>query len=284
MSLEIAGLTAVTRQSGVPVLRGVSLTVGPGESHGLMGESGAGKSTLGKALLGLLPDAIRITGGTIALDGRDLGRLPVRERARAGIALIPQDPMVAMNPARRAGDQLADGMRLLLGLSRAEAAARALRLLEEVRIRDPEAVMRRYPHELSGGMRQRILIAAALSLEPRLLVADEPTTALDVTVQKEILRLIRGIQRARQLSVLFVSHDLGVVAQVCDRVTILWGGKVMEQGAVGEVLARPRHPYTQALIAASPRHDRPEEALHPVPEAVTAALRAEVAAWDRAHD
>ncbi len=160
---------------------------------------------------------------------------------------------------------MTDVMRLRLGLSRAEAGARALSMLGEVHIRDPENVLRRYPHELSGGMRQRVLIATAFACEPRLVVADEPTTALDVTVQKQILRLIRELQRKHGTALLFVTHDLGVVAKICNFVSVLHAGAIVEQAPVAEIFATPRHPYTQALFAATPRYDRPGDALRPLP-------------------
>ena len=160
---------------------------------------------------------------------------------------------------------------------------RGLELLDEVHISDPERVMRAYPHELSGGMRQRVLIASAFALEPKLIVADEPTTALDVTVQKQILRLIRGMQKAHGTAVLFVTHDLGVVAQICDTVTLLFAGAVIESGPTRETLSQPRHPYTRALIEAGPRYDRPEAGLKPIPDAIVSRLRAEIAVMDRGH-
>jgi peptide/nickel transport system ATP-binding protein len=196
------------------------------------------------------------------------------------IALIPQDPSTALNPSRRIAAQVTDGLRVKRGLSAKEARLRACALLEEVQIRDPERVLTSYPHQLSGGMRQRVLIAAAFGLEPKLVIADEPTTALDVTVQKQILRLIRSLQERHGTSVLFVSHDLGVVAKICDRLTVLYMGKVMEQGVTAEVLKAPRHPYTKALLAAIPRYDRPDTGLEPTPPEVIAALRAEIAAFD----
>ncbi len=173
-------------------------------------------------------------------------------------------------------------MRLQRGLSWRDAEAKALTLLEEVHIRDPKRVMKSYPHELSGGMRQRVLIAAAFALDPKLVVADEPTTALDVTVQKQILRLIRGMQERHKTAVIFVTHDLGVVAQICDTTTVLYMGKVMEQGPTDRLLSSPAHPYTAALIAANPRYDRPEMGLAPIPGAVIDSLRAEIAAADQA--
>ncbi len=279
--VSITGLSAVSlREGGSPILRDVSLTLQRGEVRGLVGESGAGKSTIAKALLGILPRTVKVTAGEIRFEGRDLLTMPERElRAIMGseIALIPQDPQTALNPGRRIEAQLTDGLRLRRGMNARDARERALQLLEEVHIRDPERVLRAYPHELSGGMRQRVMIAAAFSLEPKLVVADEPTTALDVTVQKQILRLIRGMQEAHGTAVIFVTHDLGVVAKICDSVTLLYGGKVIEQGPTASVLAAPRHAYTRALIAAGPRYDRPDAGLEPVPQSVFDQLQAELA-------
>jgi peptide/nickel transport system ATP-binding protein len=279
--LEIMGLTAHSLRERAAILSDVSLEISAGQVHGLVGESGAGKSTIAKVLLGLLPGGIRVTGGVAQFQGRDL--LTLDEKARraicgADITLIPQDPLSALNPGRRIGPQLTDGLRLRRGLDRKAANAKAMTLLDEVMIRDPERVVRLYPHELSGGMRQRVLIAAAFSLEPKLVVADEPTTALDVTVQKEVLRLIRALQSRHGTSVLFVTHDLGVVAKICDSVTLLFMGRVVEQGPTSEILSAPRRPYTRALLAAGPRYDRPDAGLEPVPESVLSALRAELAA------
>jgi peptide/nickel transport system ATP-binding protein len=278
--LSISGLSAVSdRDAGAPILRDVSLTLERGEVRGLVGESGAGKSTIAKALLGILPRTVRVIAGTILFEGRDLLKMPprqLRDVIGSEISLIPQDPQTALNPGRRIEGQLTDGLRLKRGLSSRDARQRALKLLEEVHIRDPERVLRCYPHELSGGMRQRILIAAAFALEPKLVVADEPTTALDVTVQKQILRLIRGLQEAHGTAVIFVTHDLGVVAQICDSVTLLYAGKVIEEGRTADVLSNPQHIYTRSLIAAGPRYDRPNAGLTPVPEAVFAELRYEI--------
>ena len=251
--------------------------------HGLVGESGAGKSTIAKAILGIVPSQVKITAGRIDFEGRDLLSLSARElREILGrdIALIPQDPSTALNPARRIDAQMTEGLRLKRKLLASEARRRARALLEEVQIRDPDRVLHSYPHQLSGGMRQRVLIAAAFGLEPKLVIADEPTTALDVTVQKQILRLIRSLQERHGTSVLFVSHDLGVVAKICDRVTVLYMGKVVEQGTTADALTAPRHAYTKALLAANPRYDRPDTGLEPTPPEVIAALRAEIAAFD----
>ena len=276
--IDIRGLSASTAAGAI--LRNVSLSVKAGEVMALVGESGAGKSTIAKAILGILPPAIRITGGEILFEGTELLSLPppkFRELLGLRIALIPQDPLTSLNPSRRVGDQLMDGLRLRAGLEKAKAVSRALSLLNDVHIREPERVMARYPHELSGGMRQRVLIAQAFSLNPQVIIADEPTTALDVTVQKQVLRLIRDMQREHRTTLLFVTHDLGVVAQICDRMTVLYGGAVLEQGGTAEILAHPRHAYTQALLAASPRYDRPDQSLKPVPDSLLAELKREIA-------
>ena len=282
--LAIEALSAISLRDGNrPILRRVSLVVATGEVHGLVGESGAGKSTIAKAILGIIPSQVKVTDGRIGFEGRDLLSLSPKDlRAVLGrdIALVPQDPSTALNPSRRIDAQMTNGLRLKRGLSANQARLRAHALLEEVQIRDPKRVLDSYPHQLSGGMRQRVLIAAAFALEPKLVIADEPTTALDVTVQKQILRLIRSLQERHGTSVLFVSHDLGVVAKICDRLTVLYMGKVMEQGSTADVLAGPRHPYTKALLAANPRYDRPDTGLEPTPPDVIAALRAEIAAFD----
>ena len=277
--IDIRNLSAVAHTG--PILRDVSLTVKAGEAMALVGESGAGKSTIAKAVLGILPPAIRVTSGEILFEGTDLLKLPLaalRDLLGVRIALIPQDPLTSLNPARRIGDQLTDGLRLRAGMGRSDAMAKALELLNDVHIRDPEGVLGRYPHELSGGMRQRVLIAQAFSLNPHVIIADEPTTALDVTVQKQVLRLIRQLQRDHGTTLLFVTHDLGVVAQICDRMTVLYGGKVLEQGATADVLANPSHRYTRALLAANPRYDQPDQSLRPVPEDLIADLKREISA------
>ena len=279
--LTISGLSAISDRDGTPILRDVSLSVERGETRGIVGESGAGKSTIGKAVLGVLPRTVRITGGEVRFEGQDLLAMPARQRRRLigeRIALIPQDPMTALNPGRRIESQLTDGLRLWRDMDARAARAVALKLLADVHIREPERVLRSFPHELSGGMRQRVLIAAAFALEPALIVADEPTTALDVTVQKQILRLIRSLQSAHGTAVIFVTHDLGVVAQICDHVTLLFGGRVVESGATAELLEAPKHAYTRALLDACPRYDRPDAGLKPIPNELIARLRAEVAA------
>jgi peptide/nickel transport system ATP-binding protein len=281
--LVIRNLTARLKGTDHRLLRGVSLTVEPGEVRGLVGESGAGKSMIGKAILGTLPKAVEITGGEILLDGTDLLQLPpARRRTLIGAtaALIPQDPLTALNPSRRIGPQITDRLVDILGWTRANADARALDLLGEVQIPDPARVLRAYPHELSGGMRQRILIASAFAAEPKLIIADEPTTALDVTVQKQILKLIAAMQARHGTSLLFVTHDLGVVSKVCQNLSILYGGLVVEDTSARDFFAGPRHAYSRALLAATPKYTDPEASLVPVPEAVLAQVQAEVAAFD----
>ena len=279
--LAVSGLCAAVERDRTPILRDVSLTVDRGGALGLVGESGAGKSMIGKAILGILPRAIRVTSGEVRFEGQNLLKMPagqLRLLISERFALIPQDPITALNPGRRIEGQLTDGLRLIRRLDAATARRIALRLLAEVHIREPERVLRSFPHELSGGMRQRVLIAAAFALEPTLIIADEPTTALDVTVQKQILRLIRNLQSAHGTAVIFVTHDLGVVAQICDHVTLLFGGRVVEEGRTQDMLEAPKHAYTRALLEASPRYDRPDAGLRPVPEEVVARLRAETAA------
>ena len=289
LSIRNLHLAIAGRGRDTPILRDVSLDIAPGEVHGLVGESGAGKTMIGKAVLGIQPSRARITGGSVLFDGRDITLLPERARRRLmgrGMGLIPQDPMTSLNPAYRIGGQIADVLRLHLGMGRSAAEARALELLEDVHIRAPKRVMRQYPHELSGGMRQRVLIAVAFACRPKLIVADEPTTALDVTVQRQVLALIKQMQAQEGASILFVTHDLGVVAKICDRVTVLHGGRVLEAGDTARIVEAPRHAYTRALMAATPRYDRPGELLQPVPEALTARLNEEALAYDaaRGHD
>ena len=281
--LQIRNL-CVTLKGGIPILRRVSLDVAAGQVHGLVGESGAGKSMIGKAVLGTLPRALQVTRGEIWLDGVDLLSLPASERRKrigASAALIPQDPLTALNPTRRIGPQITRRLVDILGWSRSDAEARALHLLEEVQIPDPARVMRSYPHELSGGMRQRILIAAAFSAEPKLIIADEPTTALDVTVQKQILRLIADMQARHGTALLFVTHDLGVVSKVCDTLSVLYAGKVVEDARMRRFFTRPIHPYSRALLAATPSYEDPEGALTPVPQSVIEQVEREVQDHDR---
>ena len=281
--LQVKSLSARIRRHDHLLLRGVSLSVAAGEVRGLVGESGAGKSMIGKAVLGILPKAVEVASGAILLGGDDLQALSAPERRRRIgrlAALIPQDPLTALNPSRRIAPQITDRLVDILGWERARAVTRAEELLAEVRIDDPARVMRAYPHELSGGMRQRILIASAFAAEPKLIVADEPTTALDVTVQKQILKLIREMQARHGTALLFVTHDLGVVSKICDSLSVLYGGMVVEDTDTRSFFAGPRHAYSRALLAATPKYTDPAASLMPVPDAVIAAVQAEVAAHD----
>jgi peptide/nickel transport system ATP-binding protein len=284
--LEIRALHVSIRDRAraIPILRGVDVRIESGEVHGLVGESGAGKSMLGKVILGIQPHSARVDSGAVRFEGRDITNLSQRARQTlmaTGIAFIPQHPLSSLNPAFTIGTQIAGVLRLHLGLNRAQAHRRVLELLRDVHIRAPDRVSRQYAHELSGGMRQRVLIAMAFACRPRLIVADEPTTALDVTVQRQVLRLIRDLQRDAGTAILFITHAVGVVAKLCERMTVLHAGRVLERGTVAEVLARPVHPYTRALLQATPRYDRPRDSLEPVPAELTRRLLAEAEVYDR---
>ncbi len=282
--LTIRNLSAMLRGGSQRVLRSVDLAVEAGEVRGLVGESGAGKSMIGKAVLGILPSAVSIVEGEILLDGKNLLAMPPKERRRTigtVAALIPQDPLTALNPSRRIGRQITDRLVDILGWTKANAHARALELLDEVKIENPERVMASYPHELSGGMRQRVLIASAFAANPKLIIADEPTTALDVTVQKQILKLIREMQARHGTAMLFVTHDLGVVSKVCQKLSVLYSGMIVEDRTVSDFFAAPRHAYSKALLAATPKYTDPFASLLPVDEAVIAAADEEVKAADR---
>ena len=285
--LEIRDLWAVLdgRHRRRVLLRGIDLAVAPGSVHGLVGESGAGKSLVGRAVLGILPSGIDLVRGLILLDGEDLlAATPRRRRALLGpgLALVPQDPTTALNPVRPIGAQMGDHLVFHLKISRRDAQTRAEELLDSVHVRDPARVLRQYPFELSGGMRQRVLIAMAFACRPRLIVADEPTTALDVTVQRRILGLMRELRRNSGTALLFITHDLGVVAKFCDEVTVLHSGRLIEHQATADLFQSPRHDYTKALMRATPRYDRPADALEPVPAALTERLEDEAEAMDRA--
>ncbi|MBI3456407.1 MAG: ABC transporter ATP-binding protein [Candidatus Rokubacteria bacterium] len=259
--LEIRGLT-VSYGSRLATWA-VDLTLRPGEVLGLVGESGAGKSTVGRAIVRLLPESGRVEAGTIRFKDRDLLSLPeaaIRDLRGAEIALIPQDPLSALNPTFRVGLQATDALRFHRGLSRPAAEAEIARLLGRMGIPDPGGLLQRYPHELSGGMRQRVLLAMAFSCEPSLVIADEPTTALDVTTQAQILRILDGLRAERGVATLFVTHDLGVVAHVAHTVAIMYAGCLVELAPTPALFAAPGHPYTQALLAQTPRADRRAEA------------------------
>jgi peptide/nickel transport system ATP-binding protein len=239
---------------------GVSLDLRPGKIVCVVGESGSGKSMCAHALMGLLPDTVSVTSGEIQFEGRDLLKLDDdgwRDLRGRRLAMIFQEPMTALNPLMRIGDQMAEMFEAHGLLTPRERRAKALSLAREVGLPDPERIVRAYPHQLSGGQRQRAMIAMALALEPAVLVADEPTTALDVTTQAQILKLIRNLQRNRNMAVMFITHDFGVVADIADQVVVLRHGKVVEEGPAATVFDEPQHDYTKALLAAVPTMDPP---------------------------
>ena len=258
-----------TSEGIVGAVDGVSFTVRRGEAFGLVGESGCGKSATCRSIIRLLPAHAR-TAGEVRFAGRNLLEASDAEmrRVRGGeISMIFQDPMSALNPVLRVGDQVAEAVQAHRGGSHRAASARALELLRLVGIPAAERRLREYPHQFSGGMRQRVLIAIALAGEPKILLADEPTTALDVTIQDQILKLIVRLQRELGMSVILVSHDLGVIAQVCQRVAVMYAGQIIEEGEVGTVLRSPRHPYTMGLLASLPGLEARQRYLRPIAEA-----------------
>jgi oligopeptide transport system ATP-binding protein len=245
----------------VTVVDGLDYELEAGQVFGIAGESGSGKTISVLALLGLLPDGARVEG-TAMFDGRDLLRLnrrSLRDVRGAEIAMVFQDPMTSLHPMMTIERQLTEHVRFHLGFTRAQARERAAELLNEVRIPDPTSALGAYPHQFSGGMRQRIAIAIALACRPRVLIADEPTTALDVTVQAGILRLLDGLRRQSGLSVVMITHDLGVLSSIADWLTVMYAGKVVESGPTGDVLSGPRHPYTAGLLAALPHPEAAED-------------------------
>src|SRR4051794_12492703 len=247
---------------------GASFELRAGEALGIVGESGAGKTMALRALVGLLPRAATLAGGEIRFEGVDLASVPadtLRQVRGRSVAMIFQEPMTALNPVMRVGEQIAEGPLVRLGYSRRRAHERALELMRIVGIPDPEHRAQAYPHELSGGMRQRVMIAIALSSEPRLILCDEPTTALDVTIQDQILKLLASLREELGVSVVFVSHDLAVIAQTCRRVAVMYAGQVVETGAVEDVFREPRHPYTLSLLRSVPDFDDRRERLATIP-------------------
>jgi peptide/nickel transport system ATP-binding protein len=257
-------VTAFHTQAGrVPAVDGVSLSVAKGRTLGLVGESGCGKSVTAMSILGLVASPGRIESGSIRLatDGEPVELVGMPERRlrqiRGGkVGMIFQEPMTSLNPVFTIGDQVAEAVRLHRRVSRAEARARALEMLRLVRIGDPEQRIDEYPHQLSGGMRQRVMIAMALACEPSLVIADEPTTALDVTIQAQILELLSDLRQRLGTAILLITHDLGVVAETCDDVAVMYAGKIVEQASADELFANPLHPYTIGLLAARPESAR----------------------------
>ena len=256
LAIEFSGARGRVR-----AVDGVSLTLGAGETLAIVGESGCGKSVTALSILGLLPArTARRVAGSIRFDGEDLSALApgALRRVRGGaISMIFQEPMTSLNPVLTVGEQIVETVRAHERVSPGQAQARALRLLERVRIPDAARRLEQYPHELSGGMRQRVMIAIALACGPRLLIADEPTTALDVTIQAQILEILRELARDSAMSTLLITHDLGVVAEMALRVCVMYAGRIVESGPTPEVLRAPRHPYTAGLLAARPRLGAP---------------------------
>jgi len=258
-ALEVRDLRSEFRIDGVwrEAVAGVSFSLAPRETLALVGESGCGKSVTAMSVMGLIrPPVGRVASGQVVLEGRDIAGLaePALERLRgARMAMIFQEPMTALNPVMTVGDQVAEALVIHEGLSRGAALERARLLFEEVKIPSAATRLRDYPHQFSGGMRQRVMIAIALACEPAVLLADEPTTALDVTIQAQVLGLLADAQQARGMAMLFITHNLGVVAQIADRVAVMYAGQVVEEGRVAEIFAHPAHPYTRALFAAIPR-------------------------------
>lgn len=257
------------------LLDGVSLRLDRGETLGLVGESGSGKSLTAMAAMGLLPlIGGHVNAGSVRFDGQDLASLTDRQRrALRGrrIGFVTQNPMTALDPVQRIGAQIDIVSRLHLGLTKQAARARTLELLAELRIPEARAVAEAWPHQLSGGMKQRIVIAMALAGDPELIIADEPTTALDVTVQAQIIQILAALVLEKRVALLLITHDMGVVAQICDRVAVLYAGRLVEEGAVAQIFAAPQHPYTTALINCIPQEGMARGTLRGIPGAVPSA-------------
>ncbi|MDI6025008.1 ABC transporter ATP-binding protein [Corticibacterium sp. UT-5YL-CI-8] len=256
--LDVRGLTIEieTRRGPAVIVDGINLTVGKGETVGVVGESGCGKSLTMLSLVRLLPNKIKVRGGTAVFDGRDLLQMSKSElrQVRGGkIGFVFQDPMTSLNPVMRIGDQLCEPLIYHRDMKKADARKRAIELLKLVGIPGPEQRIDAYPHELSGGMRQRVMIAIGLACDPELLIADEPTTALDVTIQAQIVDLVKELRRKLGMSVVWITHDLALIAGLVDRVAVLYAGTVVEDAPVGELFKRPTHPYTRGLLASIPK-------------------------------
>ncbi len=256
LTIERLSVTIRTEREPLTVVEDLSMSVAPDEVTCIVGESGSGKSVTMLSVMRLMDERAVEYSGAVQFEGRNLLALTAAEMERvrgSGIAMIFQDPMTALNPVYRIGWQIEEQIRAHAALTRKEARARALTLLQSVGISDPERRLGSYPHQLSGGMRQRVMIALALSCQPKILIADEPTTALDVTIQAQILRLIGKLKSETGMAVILVTHDMGVVAEIADQVRVMYGGRVVEEGTTAEIFADPRHPYTRGLLACIPR-------------------------------
>ena len=257
--LQVERLT-ISLSDGVPLVQDLDLHVAAGETLAVVGESGCGKSVTALALMGLLPPGLGITAGQVLFNGRDLAKLPeagLRDLRGNALAMVFQEPMTSLNPVLSIGTQVEEVILRHRGGTAQQARARAVELLERVQLPDAAQRLRAYPHQLSGGQRQRVMIAIALACGPRLLIADEPTTALDVSMQAAILSLLKDLQRDLGLALLLITHDFGVVGQIADRVMVMYAGRKVEQGSTQAVLARPRHPYTRLLLQARPHGKLP---------------------------
>jgi len=271
--LQVAGLTTCfpMSQKRVPIVDALDFEVGRGEVLALVGESGSGKSMTALSLMRLVPKPGRITAGSVQLDGQELLDLSVRSMRNvrgAGVAMIFQEPMTSLNPVIRVGDQVVEAIRLHERVSRGAALDRCRQLFEQVGIPDAAGRVHAYPHQLSGGLKQRVMIAMALSARPRLLIADEPTTALDVTVQAQILRLLQEVQEETGMSILLITHDLGIVNELADRVAVLYAGRIVETAPREALFENPKHPYTQGLLRSMPALAPPGERLPEIPGVV----------------
>jgi peptide/nickel transport system ATP-binding protein len=268
--LQVERLQVTFRSDDVEVhpVSGVDFVVHEGETLGIVGESGCGKSVTSLSIMGLLPKGIgRVSGGRIWFQGRELTAMTPKEMQKIRgneIAMIFQEPMTSLNPVFTVGEQLDEQIRLHLGLSKREARQRSVEMLRTVGIPRAEEIAKEYPHQLSGGMRQRVMIAMAMSCSPKLLIADEPTTALDVTIQAQILDLMRQLKERQGTSIIFITHDLGVVAEMCDRVIVMYAGQVIEEAPVRELFQHPQHPYTRGLIASIPTLDQQKSRLYSI--------------------
>ncbi|GAB1476062.1 ABC transporter ATP-binding protein [Bacillota bacterium] len=257
-----------THVGEVKAVGGISYDLDYGEVMGIVGESGSGKSVEAYSIMGLLQSPGKVVGGSITFDGEDvLAKTPKEMQDFRGnsVSMIFQNPMTCLNPVYTIGNQLIEAIRCHKKVTKAHARARAIEMLELVGINNPERRMRQYPHEFSGGMRQRVMIAMGLVCDPKMLIADEPTTALDVTIQAQIIELMKDIQKKTGMAIVFITHNLGVVAEICDRVSVMYAGKIVEQGKVEDIFYRPRHPYTLGLLRSMPRVDAEEyERLIPI--------------------
>ncbi len=268
LKIEDMSVSFATPRGSLKAVRDVTIELLAGESLGVVGESGSGKTVLSRATMGLLPSTATRTG-TITYDGTvisDMSAKEVRNLWGTGMAMIFQDPMTALNPVRRIGDQVTESLTVRLGMKKAEAKERAIELLKRVRIPDPEAMLRKFPYQLSGGMRQRIMIAIAVSCNPKLLFADEPTTALDVTVQAQVLELLTELRKEFNMAMILVTHDLGVVAGHTDKIAVMYAGDVVEYAPTRQLFANMKMPYTEALMKSIPRLETPTGTRLPVIE------------------